>query len=917
MQKADGGSRAGRRFGPMVAAVTAAAVTAAAAAVGGTVDGASPARAAMTPSVSAKEPEPRGKLEPQVLADIAAGGGTAAFWVMLEEKADLGGAERIQARDARGAYVYERLTATATRSQGPLRALLRSRKVEHRPFWAVNTIRVVGDAGLAQELASRADVRLVHAEKTYELPKPTPGAQVPRVNAVEWGIDRIKAPQVWAAGHTGAGIVVGVLDSGVQYNHPALVGKYRGNLGGGSFDHNYNWYDPSAVCTPITGAGVPCDNNGHGTHVAGTIVGDDGGANQIGVAPGAKFIAAKGCETNNCSTFALLASGQWMLAPTQTNGANPDPTRRPHIVNNSWGGGPDNDPWYQATVQAWVAAGIFPQFSNGNSGPGCGTAGNPGNSPLAYAAGAFDVNDAIASFSSRGASSFGGIVKPNISAPGVAIRSSVPTNGYSSISGTSMASPHVAGTVALLWGASLLLRGDVAETRDVLDGTAIDVSDLSCGGASGNNNVWGEGKLDAFAAFQQAPVGALGTLSGTVTSGGSPLEGATVKAAGPAVRTVTTNPSGGYSRPLTVGNYSVTASKYGYLSQTAAAVVSAGETTTVNFSLSVAPNHALSGVVRDSKGRRVGGAVLELLGTPLGEVTADAAGNYAFPLVAQGTYDLQVAPPSRCVEGVTESVALTATTTRNVTLPVRQDAFGHTCTTPTLSFEEAATVLPISGDEGMGTVTLPFSFPFYGGSYTTVHICTNGIVSFAPIPCNTSAGWTNRPIPDVQAPNAAIYPYWDDLWVDASSSIRGEAKGSAPTRRYVIEFRNVRYFNDTTRRVDFSAVLHENGDVLMQYRNIAADGREQGNSATIGIENAAGTDALQYSFNEPVLTSGLSLLFVPPGTGSPVPARPDPPGPGALPAPPGQHAPPRPDPPEPGAALAPPGPPAPPRPGTP
>ena len=139
---------------------------------------------------------------------------------------------------------------------------------------------------------------------------------------MEWGIDRIRADQVWSTfGVRGEGITVANIDTGVEFTHPALVGKYRGNTGGGTFNHNYNWFDPSNVCGNPSLA--PCDNNNHGTHTMGTMVGDDGGANQIGVAPGARWIAAKGCETNNCSDAALLASGQWILAPTDLSGSEP------------------------------------------------------------------------------------------------------------------------------------------------------------------------------------------------------------------------------------------------------------------------------------------------------------------------------------------------------------------------------------------------------------------------------------------------------------------------------------------------------------------------------------------------------------------------------------------------------------------
>ena len=148
----------------------------------------------------------------------------------------------------------------------------------------------------------------------------------------------------------------------------------------------------------------------------GTMVGDDGGDNQIGVAPGARWIAAKGCETNSCSDTALLSSAQFVLAPTDLNGENPRPDLRPHVVNNSWGGGL-GDPWYLDMVTAWIASGIFPLFSNGNAGPSCDTSGSPGDYVESYSAGAFDINDNIAGFSSRGPSAFEGEIKPNIAAP--------------------------------------------------------------------------------------------------------------------------------------------------------------------------------------------------------------------------------------------------------------------------------------------------------------------------------------------------------------------------------------------------------------------------------------------------------------------------------------------------------------------
>ena len=317
--------------------------------------------------------DPLAKVEPRARAQAAASADTT-FWAILRDKADISRAPAIRNRAARGKFVLDELRRAADRSQGGLRALLTKRGTNFTPFWIINAIKITADEAVLKQVAARPEVERILADRTYQLPAPQPGTVESAVDAIEWNIDRVGAPQVWSTfGDRGENIVVANIDSGVQYNHPALVAQYRGNLGGGTFDHNYNWFDPSRVCgSPSL---VPCDNNGHGTHTMGTMVGDDGnpGANQIGVAPRARWIAAKGCETNNCSTAALLASGQWMLAPTDLDGQNPRADLRPHIVNNSWGGG-GNDPFYQATVNAWIASGIFPSFSNGNAGPGCATA---------------------------------------------------------------------------------------------------------------------------------------------------------------------------------------------------------------------------------------------------------------------------------------------------------------------------------------------------------------------------------------------------------------------------------------------------------------------------------------------------------------------------------------------------------------
>ena len=229
----------------------------------------------------------------------------------------------------------------------------------------------------------------------------------------EWGVEKIRADEAWADGVLGQGIVVANVDTGVDFTHPALVEQYRGNNGGGDVHHDYNWWDPTGIC-----GDEPCDNVGHGTHTMGTMVGGDGPGPftpDIGVAPGAQWIAAKGCEDFGCTETSLLSSGQFILAPTDLNGENPDPSKRPDIVNNSWGSGP-GDTFYLETVQAWRAAGIIPVFSSGNPGPFCGEGGSPGDFLESFSVGATDIDDQIADFSGRGPSVFGK-VNPDVVGP--------------------------------------------------------------------------------------------------------------------------------------------------------------------------------------------------------------------------------------------------------------------------------------------------------------------------------------------------------------------------------------------------------------------------------------------------------------------------------------------------------------------
>ncbi len=804
-------------------------------------------------TTAATTADPGKKIDPAVSRALATKDGTD-FWVSFSGKSDLAKASRQPGWAARGASVVKALKSTADRSQAATRSKLRADKVDFTAYHIVNAILVRdGDRNLARELAERPEVARILPTRTYQLHRPTASETDtdPGTDSVAWGVDAINADDVWSGyGVRGEGIVVATIDTGVDYRHPALAGRYRGNAGGGAYDHNYNWYDPSQVCP----SPAPCDNNAHGTHTMGTMVGDDDTGNQIGVAPGARWIAAKGCESNGCSDYALLAAGEWVLAPTDLNGQNPRPDLRPNIVNNSWGsrGG---DPWYADIVAAWRASGIFPAFSNGNSGPGCDSSGSPADYVGSYASGAFDVNGAIARFSSRGPGRFGD-VKPDLAAPGVDVRSAVPGGSYAMFSGTSMASPHTAGTVALMWSAAPILVGDLDETARLLDTSAVDNGNTNCGGTAENNNIWGEGRLDAYAAVSSAPRGSTGQLTGTITDAttGAAVPGATIEVVG--ARRTTSDAGGGYRLTLVAGDYDLTVSAYGYRQASGQVTVAAGETTSQDFALALTGRFQISGVVRDAAGDPLPYATVTVLDTAVPPAMADADGAYRLTDVPEGSYRVR-GDAGNCTEQRILPVTLTADATLDFALPQRGDTFGYRCTVERQPYVEADTPTGLVGDDRTTAIDLPFDFTLYGNVYRRAYLSSNGFLNFqTPAPV-----FANQQIPITQAPNAAIYPFWDDLVVDFASRVNTTVIGTAPHRQFVVEYRDITFYT-LDSRIDFEMLLGEDGDIEFRYRGLDPGiPVETGSRATVGIENSNGADALQYSYDAGDLTDSRSIHF--------------------------------------------------------
>jgi uncharacterized repeat protein (TIGR01451 family) len=395
-------------------------------------------------------------------------------------------------------------------------------------------LMVRGDRARVTQLAARPEVARIVANPRIRqsLPESRPDdVRSLAPQGIEWNVARVSADDVWALGHTGQGVVVAGQDTGYDWDHPALKNQYRG-WDGSTASHDYNWHDAIHGNDSHTPAGnpcgfdspVPCDDNSHGTHTMGTIVGDDGGSNQIGVAPGARWIGCRNMEQGWGTPATYAECFEFFLAPYPLGGdpfTDGVPSLAPHVINNSWSCPPSEGcSWetLQTVVENVRAAGIVVVASAGNEGSGCSSV----NDPIAiydgaFSVGATDVNDNIASFSSRGPVTVDGSgrLKPDVSAPGTTvwplsgIRSSVPGEGYGRKSGTSMAGPHVAGALALLWSAAPGLVGDVDATELLVAQTARPRINTTCGGEPGGrpNNVYGWGIVDALAAVEASPWG--------------------------------------------------------------------------------------------------------------------------------------------------------------------------------------------------------------------------------------------------------------------------------------------------------------------------------------------------------------------------------------------------------------------------
>jgi serine protease AprX len=397
----------------------------------------------------------------------------------LIDRADLSAFKALD-RQTNRTKMAKALKSKADASQQALRTLLASRKAQRiRQLWLINGMAFTSNSATIREIANRSDVDSVRLDQSLEAPAVNAGVTA----APEWNLGVIHVPEVWSLGYTGAGMVVANMDTGVDVQHPDLSGKWRGGLN--------SWYDPHGEHA------TPYDHLGHGTQTMGIMVGGEAGGTSIGVAPGARWIAAKLFNDAGQAQWSdIHLSFQWLLDPD----GDPDTADMPHVVNASWGLiGIANQcvMEFNDDIHILKLANIAVVFSGGNEGPASQTSVSPANNPEGFAIGAVDDTQTLANFSSRGAGACDGGIYPRVSAPGVNINTADLSFGglplYASVSGTSFAAPHISGTMALLLNA--FPNASIASLESALQQSALDL------GESGADNGYGYGLANALAAY--------------------------------------------------------------------------------------------------------------------------------------------------------------------------------------------------------------------------------------------------------------------------------------------------------------------------------------------------------------------------------------------------------------------------------
>ena len=758
---------------------------------------------------------------------------------------------------------------------------------QYQSFWIANMVMVEAKPSVLLELTGRMDISQMDLDAILQLDKPEVVSEgdVEGHESVEIGLRVIKADQLWAMGITGQGRLLMNIDTGVYPNHPALQHKWRGN----TVPSSQAWFDPGGGTT------TPSDCDGHGSHTMGTMVGRSlTTADTVGVAIDAQWIAAKTICTSP-HTSNSVAAFQWAMNPDGNPGTITD---MPDAISCSW-----YDPdvtnecsgIYKTTLDAVEASGIAVVFSAGNNGPSASTITKPKNINTnevnVFCVAAIDAalysggnTNPIASFSSRGPSTCGGtgslLIKPEVSAPGVNVRSSGTSTGYSVLSGTSMASPHVAGAIALLKQFAPTLTGQ--QIKFALYNTAIDL------GTAGEDNNYGKGIIDLYAAMMS--LGTPDTIPPTTIT-----DLAVTNPTSNSLRLTWTAPldtsMGGVTQydvrwslsPITdtTSFYAANPLAYPGVPGTAGTpqellVTGLNFSTTYYFAIRSRDSWGnWSNVSNSPSGTTLAAPVISVNPTSMLKVLmpnttvvdsvmiSNVSGsastlnftvsleNNTFPGEAVEIKLVPKNPPA--VEGDSDEMKGRDKEPKGMSIEGQggPDIFGYRWIDsdapngPQYVWTDISTnpsAVPVTSwtgtlDDGYATVPLGMTFPFYGNNYTQGYLSTNGFLSFTAL---TSSYFTNGTIPNTALPNNVIAPFWDDL----DGRTQGTVHYLQETGKFTIQFTNWQKYSGTGS-LTFQIVLYSSGKIMYYYNNMNATL----NSATVGIENSTGTDGLQIAYN--------------------------------------------------------------------
>jgi len=572
------------------------------------------------------------KIDPAVLKNLGDGGTIEVIVRLVPMPEDV--AAKVGGDHDRAVQALKSWAATTQRDVASLVESLGGEVV--RAFWIDNVLLVRVPAEALMELASHPSVVKIFPNFEVHIIEPVSKNALkigPDQTVESWGIYKINAPDAWAKGYLGQGVRIATLDTGVDVTHPALEGKML-TLDPNDPTYPGGWmefdFDGNPVCSE------PHDTHGHGTHVSGTALGGDTSDVLIGVAPSATLMHGLVLPGGSGTFASVLAGIEWAVEPYDCDG---NPTGLPaHVISMSLGASGYYGNELLPAIENALLSNVIVVAAIGNDGPY--TSSNPGNIWGVYGIGATDENDEVAWFSSGEVVNWPNppdtwpfydtypptYIKPDFSAPGVGITSAVPGGGYEAWSGTSMATPHVAGTVALILEAMGVLDfnyEDLPETvYEILNASSVDLGD------PGQDIRYGWGRIDAAEAVSIAETYAKpGGVEGYVFDA---VDNTTVSWAFVHVveinKTVQVSPEGYFKIGLDPGNYTLVVGGWGY------------ENTTVTVEVIVLDGIIVGQVVDATNGTPIAGAnvtVVELNQTAI----TDENGTFTFT-VPPGTYTL-------------------------------------------------------------------------------------------------------------------------------------------------------------------------------------------------------------------------------------------------------------------------------------